>query len=525
MHAICTIKELFLTYDFTTFALVINFKIKSMKHFLNLALWALIPMSLCVTGCSDDDTYPDVDGQTPVAEMNSLHIQSAAGRTFTIEGKLTDADGISTIQLQCADLYLNKTIDLIEIYGEPQTEYDLSYNFTTEREELGESFTITVTVTDVGGRSVSQDVLVTMDGDFEAPTFTTAPADTIRLITKNGIVNPYPFKVSVSDDRSLKSITVTIEGLAEYQNIVQEIDEVPTYDYTLTINLPGDVKNYPMSVIVYDRAERSDTLKCVLSVSELTDFKKMYLADVATDEELNNDVFGVPMLIEHTGQFEYSARYYCQKAGTEIYFLPQKNSFSPICYGLDPNDNTKLSDMADAAPIVLEEANVYYLITFNISELTYTMDTYSVNEAIDPLPGKIGDILVPGNNQTTGLYIGISSSNPAEVNQFEQDPNNPHLFYLPQPMQLEAGTDMNFIITNYEPSGWWDYCSWRCDNKTEPETFRISTKSEANVNPAWIEAGRKFEPNDNWATPKVLKSGNYKFTFDAHLQRAKLVLE
>ena len=48
------------------------------KHFLNLALWALLPMSLCVTGCSDDDTYPDVDGQTPVAEMNTLHIQSAA---------------------------------------------------------------------------------------------------------------------------------------------------------------------------------------------------------------------------------------------------------------------------------------------------------------------------------------------------------------------------------------------------------------------------------------------------------------
>ena len=97
------------------------------KHFLNLALWALLPMSLCVTGCSDDDTYPDVDGQTPVAEMNTLHIQTAAGRTFTIEGTLTDADGISTIQLQCADLYLNKTIDLIEIYGKPQTEYDLSY--------------------------------------------------------------------------------------------------------------------------------------------------------------------------------------------------------------------------------------------------------------------------------------------------------------------------------------------------------------------------------------------------------------
>ena len=116
------------------------------KHFLNLALWALIPMSLCVTGCSDDDTYPDVDGQTPVAEMNTLHIQTAAGRTFTIEGTLTDADGIATIQLQCADLYLNKTIDLIEIYGEPKTEYDLSYNFDMPATEIGDLYIVKVTI-------------------------------------------------------------------------------------------------------------------------------------------------------------------------------------------------------------------------------------------------------------------------------------------------------------------------------------------------------------------------------------------
>lgn len=496
------------------------------KHFLNLTLWALLPMSLCVTGCSDDTSYPDVDGQSPVAEMTTLHIQTAAGRTFTIEGTLTDADGIATIHLQCDALYLNKTIDLIEIYGEPKTEYELSYNFAMPSNGIADSYTITVTTTDVGGRSVSEDVLVTPDGDFAAPTFTVAPSDTIRLLTKNGTVNPYPLTVSVSDDRALKSIEVTIEGIPEYQNIIQEIEGGTSYDYSLTINLPGSVNNYPMSIIVNDQAEKSDTLHCVLSVTELQDFAKMYLADVATDEELNNDVFGVPMLIEHTGEFQYRARYYCQEAGTEIYFLPQKNSFSPICYGVDPEDKTKLSDMAGAQPLVLEEANVYYLIDFNISDLTYTIDTYSIEEAIDPIPGEMGDVIVPGPNGNVELYIGYTSTDPTGTKIFEQDETNPHLFYSTEEtdITLTAGDSMHFIITNWHSSQWWDFCSWRCDNKLEPEAFRISTKSEANINPAWKEAGRKLESADNWAEPAVLKSGTYRFTFDAHLQRAKLVL-
>ena len=109
--------------------------------------------------------------------MNSLHIQTAAGRTFTIEGTLTDADGISTIHLQCEELYLNKTIDLIEIYGEPQTEYELSYNFAMPSDEIGDLYMVTVTTTDTGGRSVTQDVKVTLDGDFEDPVFVSGAPD------------------------------------------------------------------------------------------------------------------------------------------------------------------------------------------------------------------------------------------------------------------------------------------------------------------------------------------------------------
>ena len=186
------------------------------KHFLNLALWALLPMSLCVTGCSDDDTYPDVDGQSPVAEMTTLHIQTAAGRTFTIEGTLTDADGISTIQLQCEALYLNKTIDLIEIYGEPQTEYELSYNFDMPANEIADSYTVTVTITDIGGRSVTQDVKVTLDGDFENPVFVSGAPDEgsiVPVILREGETPTLDLNFSLSDDRGLDYLNIDIEGL------------------------------------------------------------------------------------------------------------------------------------------------------------------------------------------------------------------------------------------------------------------------------------------------------------------------
>ena len=51
----------------------------------------------------------------------------------------------------------------------------------------------------------------------------------------------------------------------------------------------------------------------------------MYLADVATVEELNSDIFGVPMVINHTGEYQYRARYYNKAAGTEIFLLTAKD--------------------------------------------------------------------------------------------------------------------------------------------------------------------------------------------------------
>lgn len=503
------------------------------KHFLNAAFLALLSLAFWTTGCSDDDGYPDVDGQNPSMTLASEHIESGAGHRFTIEGKLTDADGIASINLLCADLHLNKTIDLIEIYGAPQTEYDLSYNYDLDRNEIGERFTVKVTVTDVGGREVSQDVLITMDGDFENPTFILAPDKEVTVLMKNE--TKFNLNFTVRDDRVLDYVLIDIPSIDGFDKRRVEANGQSSLSFTEKIVLPNAVKSYNVTLTAVDARGNETIAKSVINVSEMPDFPKMYLADVATVEELNSDVFGVPMLINHVGEFQYRARYYNKAAGTEIFFLPQKTDFTPICFGLDPEDNTKLTDDPETAkPIVLDQAGVYYEIDINVKDATYSMRTYSVTDATTPINYEYGkkcfDRWENGNEADfIEFQLGWGGSPQDAGNHlFVQDKTNPHLFYYPEngTWTLEAGEEMNLIVTNYHPDGWWDHVEWRCDNSQEPEKLGYYSK-KGDVNPNWEGTNMRWGDGsvvgDNWIKPTVTVAGSYRFEFDAHLGRGKIV--
>ena len=207
------------------------------KHFFNATFWALLSLALWTTGCSDDDGYSDVDGQIPTMTLVTDHIESGAGHRFTIEGSLADQDGIVSVNLQCADLYLNKTIDLVEIYGAPQTEYELSYSYDLKRDEIGERFTVKVTVTDAGGREVSQDVLITMDGDFENPTFTIAPGKEVTVLIKDE--TKFNLNFTVKDDRILDYVLIEIPGVEGFESRRIEAGGQSTLSFTEKIILPN----------------------------------------------------------------------------------------------------------------------------------------------------------------------------------------------------------------------------------------------------------------------------------------------
>ncbi|MDR2002219.1 MAG: hypothetical protein LBQ74_04245 [Prevotella sp.] len=479
----------------------------------------LLILLFLLNGCSDDDGYSDVDGLPPTIVMGSSNIKTEPGREIIIKAKIDDKDGLRSINLKNAAFNLDKTIDLTLdsiVYS-----FDLNYKYKIAKGLEGDNFQLDVTATDRGGRTTTETVLVTMDGDFTNPVFTVSPDAAITVLLKTE--TRLNVKFTVEDDKALEQVTIDIPEINYSREITTFTNSGKTLEFNDPITLPSAVAIYNLTLKAVDKAGLETSKTSVITVSEMPDFPKMYLSDVATVAELNSDVFGVPMRIERTAAYEYKANYYCQKAGTEIFFLPQKSDFTPICFGIDPADNTKLTDDPDIAePIVLTQANVYYEITFNVKTAIYKVKTYAIADAIDPVPHKFGSISLDtwgdGGSWLQEFYFGYMTSNPKEVSRFTQDATNPHLYYLANPLSLEAGQKMNFIFHNWHSDGWWNYCSWRVDNSDEPEIFNYYGDYK---NPAWTK------PNgaDNWAKPTVKQTGSYKLYFDAHLGRAKLVRE
>jgi hypothetical protein len=489
-----------------------------MKNCILIIMLSGIPY-LFFMGCKDDDGFSDVDGLAPVINLETEHVQTEAGREFTVAGTIEDNDGIGSIRLQCAELALDKTIDLLALRDTLVYHYELAYKFTTDKTFTGDNLTVKITVTDVGGRTTEKTLRITMDGDFTAPLFTAAPDVAVTVLLKNQ--TKFNLRFTAEDDKALDYVDITIPE-NNYSRRVTATGSTVSFNEAIT--LPSEVAIYNLTLTAVDKFAFTTEKTSVITVSKMPDFEKMYLADVATVDELNSDVFGVPMRIERTAAYQYKANYYCQTAGTEIRFLPQKSDFS-ICFGRDPLDNSKLTD-ADAPeaiePIVLTEANVYYEITFNIQTGAYNISTSSIAEAIDPVPHEFGsnslDTWGDGGSWLQEFYFGYMTSGPKEVTRFTQDATNPHLYYLAAPLSLTAGEQMNFVIHNWHHDGWWNYCTWRVDNSEEPEIFNYFGNYK---NPAWTE------PNgaDNWAKPTVMQTGAYKLYFDAHLGRGKLVRE
>lgn len=505
--------------------------------------------------CDDDDNdWGDVDGGVPAVALTSEHIMTEAGRSIKLAGTITDNDGIATINLLCHELNLNKTIDIIDIYGEPLKSYDLDFAWKIESNQTGDSFTVKITTTDVGGRTDTKDVLVTMDGDFTAPVFTAAPDKEITVLIKAQTM--FNLKFTVTDNRAIDYVTVDVAGVEGFPLRI-EGNGRSEVGFSQKLPLPGEAGTYNVAITAYDKAAqegevRSTSITSTVKVSELPDFEKMYLADVATTAELNSDVFGVPMLVEHVGEYRYQARYYNEKAGTEICFIPQKTDFSPICFGPDPDNNGLLGDDPETSGrIRLDEGGVYYLIDFNISTGEYTLSTYSIDEAIDPVMHlHFGENDLNTWWETNNMddiwwqefYFGPAGG-PGDVTRFTQDSKNPHIYYV-EDWELDEG-EKSFIIHNWHSHGWWNFTTWRVDNSAEPEKFMYY----GNLHPAtphyesnadyfeyrygndptfdlskWgDEAYRKNYVPDNWCKPVIPSAGKYRFVFDAHLERAKLL--
>ena len=468
----------------------------------------LVVAGLSFQACSDGDDYAAVDNQAPTLELTTHHIQTEPNRQLTIAGVAKDADGLKSVTLRSRGMNLDKTIDLLEYY--PDTllhEYRLSYNYKAQSGWTdADRFTVQVTIEDVLGHTVQDSVVVTPDGDFTNPVFAQAPSSELTVLLQNPKLS---LTAAVTDNKSLKYIKVSIPTLD-----ISDSTAISgtAYTFTKTYTMPDKEATYEMTITVGDQFDNTTATKSVITVSDLPDVDKMYLADVDDASQLTSDLYGVPMLIDHVGQYQYRALYYNQKAGTGIRFIPQKTDFQPICFGVDPTTGLLTSNPSVGEPIQLNKVG-YYQIDFNTVSGEYDVRTYV--PAVTSLGALDGtqtiDYKDGSGSQTFAICLAGSglpgtpswTTNPNN-NAFilQQDKNNPYLLY--QNMTLEAGKEVSFTISATHIWGWWSEPYWRFDGSAE---------NEKNVK----------NGGDNMKGMKAPADGTYRFEFDYALLRSRII--
>ena len=478
------------------------------NHSLLAALLAMTAVTFA-TSCSDDDNFSDVDGKAPTIALETDHIQTEAGRQFTIAGQVKDADGIRSIRLQNSDMLLDKTINLLELYGDSLIyDYKLAYKYTSKKDWTdSSSFPVNITVEDIGGRTTSATLTVSADGDFTNPEFSVAPSGELTVLVQNPKLT---LGFTVTDNKRLNYIQVECPALG----INDRIDAAGQSEMKVkkVYEVPSEKQSCLLTVTAYDKFNNKVMAQSTVNVDEMPDFEKMYLADVESAKDLTSDVYGVPMVIDHTGPYEYTAHYYNQKAGTKVRFIPQMTDFEPICFGVDPSDNSVLiNDASSALGIELNEV-AYYEIKLNIVTGAYSVKTYEPTTEKMTLDGSttidFGDgsgaqpaqICLAGGGLPGTPSWTTNQNNDAFI--LSQDAANKYLLY--RECELEAGTEIEYTISQTHWWGWWPEPYWRFDG---------SEFNEKNVK----------NGGDNMKKSKVPATGKYRIEFDYHLLRSRII--
>ncbi len=456
-------------------------------------LIALLLSSLTIVNCEDSDSI-EVDS-TPLFDEVSEGVESLPGLNVTFEAVVSDPAGIKYVNIKYEPWFLDKTI----VKDSLPTSYTLRYNFIVPQGEVvGSTHTIPITITNSGGKSTMKEIVVLLDKDVAAPVVNVmSPLDGSTVFINDD--NEIEFNITC-EDRSLVKFEITSSLLNE---VVPLSGTTTTYTKSLNVETTG---TYPFKISVTDANGNVTTKTVDVNVFDKLKFTKMFITNETEELALASYIFGNPQATQPSAvveekDFVFTTKFYAETTMTKVRFIPQKTSFSPFALGADPNAVGKLAigSNASVSPIILEQTG-YYEIKLDLRDLSYTITPYT------PSSTTYSNVYIIGR----GVRVGTSTTcfkpdgttvlcwNFASGKPFVVDPANPHRWTLDVTFEDQPNdAGVNGFILNANASGWNPF--WRFDNKDLPDAAVFNGGVE------YVYGPEKF--------------GNYKLTFDTHLNR------
>ncbi|REE02221.1 cadherin repeat domain-containing protein [Marinoscillum furvescens] len=443
-------------------------------------------------GCVEEGfELPDSEARI----VNPAVTRALPGGTAQVSASITDPVGLGTVGIQYAAWNLNEQIDVAGA-----TSYDLQYELNVPAEaESGTSHDIVLAVTNTNGVSVQDTLKLMLNKDTDGPA--------IINNTTTGIVfmvdgNDVTLDLKIEDTEDIATLTVKNEIFSD-----EVVINAVSFQYKQNLNfLKAGI--YDFEVVATDVSGNTTTE--VVTVVAQEPFEQMYLADVATDADLQAALMGVPVRTEATtdAQLEgkaFTARYYNAAAGTEVRFIPQKDSFAPLAIGAgDAAGTLAVAGDASVTPIVLSKVG-YYEIAVNLDDMSYTAQTYT------PEDSSYAYTMVMGTGvKVNGASTCEQNADPSVTQcwhfksgkKLTKSESSPYRFSADLEFydQDESRDNEGGMILGANESGWSDF--WRFDNGEEPE---------ASV--------RNGGTNFNFTNDQL---GTYEFIFDTHLNYVRL---
>ncbi len=462
-----------------------------------------------LAGCKENNSKPEAN-DPPIIQLKASTVHTVQGRVIVVEGTITDAVGIESINLKNMDWYLDKTIVLKQ--DTVHKTYNLSYKFLIPSTAANNVQSIVITVTNVGGKTTSAELAVAMDGDFNLPTISFAGLVTDGAVLVPGPSDNFDINFTIADDRRLGYLVIKESTLGLNDSISPIAGK--QYNYVKnTIPIPQQKASYNFYISFADSAGNTVTKQLSVQVNVSWDFEKMYLSDVLTKDALTSDLFGVPMLVDKTAPFTYEAKYFCETPNTSIKFLAQKTDFTPHCFGVDPNNTSKLKNSVNTNGIILPDVG-YYKITFSTDPANLSYSVTKFDPMSDPNRPALYVTNITTDDNTYRGVLGLIGSgfadcpnmnwSPAQIAnypdlQLKEDVTYPYRWTT----TVALNGNVQFIIGPEHKSGWWIDPFWRFDNRFNPEK-------------TILKGGDNVEMNISTKT-------TYQLIWDQYLNRAKMI--